>query len=183
MGRMKKKRFGKVTTGSTNSAHMLGSEKVKTKSIDIGNVWDSIRAQLNNEFRVQVRRPDDLLVFDLIFVNLQLTSDRPPKLIKQNADAPAYFIAEFPPQSFGEEVFPQANAEFENSANDAITDEEKKAEPDRHIIDIPVLVPLPRLGESCIRMAGRSRVALSMPVSQTELSYTLAGPSGVRSIP
>ena len=36
--------------------------------IDLGRVWATITPRLPAEFRVHVRRPDDLLVFDLLFV-------------------------------------------------------------------------------------------------------------------
>jgi hypothetical protein len=47
----------------------LGSE------FDIGRILDSVRSRPADEFRIRVRRPDDHLVFDLIFENLTLRTD------------------------------------------------------------------------------------------------------------
>ena len=64
------------------------------------------------EFRIHVRRPDDHLVFDLIFENLNVVSEgnAPSKLVRKNANAAAYIIFEFPPQSFGEQAFLEVTA-------------------------------------------------------------------------
>src|SRR5258705_11156733 len=74
--------------------------------IDFGRVLDKILPKPRQTFRIQVRRPADLLVFDVIFNNLKLAPGASPRL--QRADAAAYLTIEFPPQSFGEEAFLEA---------------------------------------------------------------------------
>ena len=66
--------------------------------IDLGRITDVIIPQSPSEFRVSVRRPDDLLVFDLVFENLQLVPGKPAHLVKKDPNAPAYFIVDFSPQ-------------------------------------------------------------------------------------
>src|SRR6187401_1468662 len=40
--------------------------------VDLKQVWATVRPRLPAEFRIHVRRPDDLLVFDLLFDNLKV---------------------------------------------------------------------------------------------------------------
>lgn len=99
-----------VSREKSSSKHGGGFKSLKSTNkiqsrLDIGLTWDSLRTELGSEYHVQVRRPDDFLIFELIFMNLQLTDDIPPKLVKQNGDAPAYLVVEFPPQSFAEQAF------------------------------------------------------------------------------
>src|SRR5262245_27369320 len=57
------------------------------------------------EFRVKVRRPSDLVVFDLIIQNLKLSAEQPPRLIRDDKTKPSYLVVELPAQSFGERAF------------------------------------------------------------------------------
>ena len=97
-----------------------------------------------SEFRVNFRRPDDHFVMSVIFVNLQMAPDNPQLLVRSDSKISSYLIFEFPPQSFGEESF-QEN-------------------PRQTVPPIP---------SAKIRMAQSSRVTVTMPVSETSLSYTL----------
>jgi hypothetical protein len=115
--------------------------------IDFSKIMDAISKKSIHEYRVHVRRPKDHLIFDLIFENLQLASNKPLRLVKQDPNATAYFVAEFPPQCFGEEAF----------------------------TDKPSLEKVPSLPSAKVRMAGRSRAAWLMPTSEKSLSYTLVG--------
>lgn len=85
----------------------------------IGRIPPDLFYPVPHEFRIQVRRPDDHLVFDLVFENLKLVSGdgAEPKLVRENANAAAYVIVEFPPQSFGEQAFLEvSNADANASA-------------------------------------------------------------------
>ena len=130
--------------------------------IDFGHLIDSILPKPRQTFRIEVRRPVDLLVFDVIFNNLKLTPGASPQL--ERTDASAYLTIEFPPQSFGEEAFLEAAAANGNG--------EPKLDHDPGFPSIPALPPLPT---SRIRMAGRSRIVLAMPTDQSTLPYGLAG--------
>ena len=132
---------------------------VSEPPFDIGRIIDQILPRLPKEFRVSVRRPDDLLVFDLIFMNLALAAEQPPRLKKQDANTAAFFIIEFPPQSFGEETF------LEKSDADL-----PPVDPDFVAMDTDSVPPLP---SSRVRMAGRSRIAFAMPEGESSLPYTL----------
>ena len=73
--------------------------------VDLKQVWTTVRPRLPAEFRVHVRRPDDLLVFDLLFDNLKVEPGVVPRLVKKNPSATAALVVEFQPQSFGEQAF------------------------------------------------------------------------------
>jgi hypothetical protein len=162
---------------------------------DLGSVLDTLRPRLPFEFRVPVRRPRDLLVFDLVFENLELEPLRPAdpvdpeapvriaRLKRTRTNAPAYLIVEFPPQSFGEEAFLDATKpEVENNPSPAFSETGDKLSPpappknkvqpnaEAHPgIDGKNPLPFSRM-----RMAGVSRLVFRMPEDVTELSYTLA---------
>ena len=139
--------------------------------VDLSLVWKEIVRRAPEEFRVSVRRPDDLLVLDLVFENLQLSGEAPPALVRRNPSAGAYLLAEFPPQSFAEEAFLDATGSSDTS------DKEVSKHPDypkknqaggAPAEDLPNQLPLAR-----VRMSGRSRVGLRMPAEETALPYTL----------
>ena len=153
--------------------------------VDLGRVFDSLRPRLPIEFRVPVRRPRDLLVFDLVFENLKLAPLRAedaaatPRLKRNAANAPAYLIVEFPPQSFGEEAFLDATGSDVSPATqpkfpetDAGVPARNTTVPDAELhpgIDGKTVLPFARM-----RMAGVSRVVFRMPDGINELPYTLA---------
>jgi hypothetical protein len=120
--------------------------------LDIGRIWDTLPGATPREVRIPVRRPDDLLVFDLMLDNLQLAPDGPPRLVRVNPNASAALIVEFPPQSFGEQAFLETAPEVQDAEGEAI----------------------PPLPSAKVRMAGPSRVVVLMPQSVQSLAYTLA---------
>jgi hypothetical protein len=145
----------------------VGGDLARGVPVDLGLVWKSIRGRAP-EFRVSVRRPDDLLVFDLVFENLELSGE-PPRLIRTDPDAPALFVVEFPPQSFGEQAF------LDVAAPSDVADNEVSKAPNYPKKNVPtpkeaIVEPLP---VARIRMAGRSRVALEMPSDTKSLGYSL----------
>jgi hypothetical protein len=138
----------------------------------IGRIPPDLFYPVPHEFRIQVRRPDDHLVFDLVFENLKVVSGdgAEPKLVRENANAAAYIIVEFPPQSFGEQAF------LEVSNADANAGKEVSSDPNYPKKNVPKPgETVPQLPSARVRMAGRSRVVVSMPKSETELPYSLAG--------
>ena len=130
--------------------------------------------------RISVRRPDDLLVFDVTFGGFTLATS-PPRLERASADA--FIVIEFPPQSFGEEAYPESkDQEFEapKAGTPSKKDEEhtevsedpkypKKNVPGAGDKSPPTELPLAR-----VRMSGPSRVAVSMPSELTSIGYNLA---------
>ncbi len=107
------------------------------------------------EFRAQLRRPDDLLVADLVFRNFVLPTDGSPRLERSAPGANAVLIVEYPPQSFAEEAYLETSAVDPAAAG--ITSE-----------------GLPALGAARVRMAGPSRVAYAMPAGITSVPFTAA---------
>jgi hypothetical protein len=137
--------------------------------VDLGLVFRQVDTRAPDEFRISVRRPDDLLVFELVFGNLQLAGETPERLVPKDPQAAAYFVVEFPPQSFGEEAFLD-----DAGLKDPIPSEASglpNYPPKNHPAFADVLHA--QLPISRIRMAGRSRVAFDMPAGVDGLPYTL----------
>jgi hypothetical protein len=121
---------------------------------DLGRLFDALNPRPAREWRVPVRRPDDMLVFDLLFDNLELKKgDRGPRLERRVVGPPAVLVIELPPQSFGEEAFQVAESDSEPPPNFKET--------------------VPPLPSARIRMSGPSRLAFVMPEGQDSLDYTL----------
>jgi hypothetical protein len=147
---------------------------------DIGKVWADIGRNIPLEFRVSCVRPDDLLVCDFIFENLRLgaTAEGKPKLIRRGTLTPV-LIVEFPPQSFGEEAFPDASGKPGEEVPADVSGDKKFPEsagpplkPKNKVPPDPTQ-PIPPLPSSKIRMSGPSRLAFSMPDNETELAFTI----------
>jgi hypothetical protein len=127
-----------------------------------------------------VRRPDDLLVFGVSFGGFTL-GENPPRL--QRASTDSFIVIEFPPQSFGEEAYPESkdqNFEPPKTSTPPKKDEEhaevsndpkypKKNVPGAGDQSPPSELPLAR-----VRMSGPSRVAVSMPSGLDSIGYNLA---------
>jgi hypothetical protein len=121
---------------------------------------------------VSVRRPDDLVVFDVVFGGLVFKSN-PPRLERAATDA--YIVIEFPPQSFGEESYLEvANQKFEPPTVPG-EQTEVSSDPDypkKNVVGAddqnPKSLPAAR-----VRMSGPSRVAVSMPSSASTIGYDL----------
>jgi hypothetical protein len=143
---------------------------LRVTPVDLGLVWKSIHARAP-EFRISVRRPDDLLVFDLVFENLELSGTMPAQLVRTNADAPAAVVFEFPPQSFGEQAFLDVAvaAELDSNPKHEVSAD---APPKNNEANPKELITGP-LPVAKIRIAGRSRVAVEMPTDVEALAYTL----------
>ena len=134
--------------------------RVRT-TIDLGRIIDTVGPKPKLTLRVPVRRPDDLLVFDVIFANLKLVPGAAPWL--ERVDNTATLTIEFPPQSFGEEAFLEAAA----ANGDPVR-------PGDEAIGASPIPSLPQLPTSRIRMAGRSRIVLSMPSDRSKMRFDLA---------
>jgi hypothetical protein len=149
-------------------------ERLIGSDFALGKIIDSVRPRPATEFRVPVRRPDDLLVFDILVDNLTLKTDGYPRLERTNTRASAHLIIEFPPQSFGEEAFLEVSKQSEpNTALERVQEVSKdKAYPPRNVPQSEETVP--PLPSARVRMSGRSRLAFLMPPSVPNLPYTLA---------
>ncbi len=117
-----------------------------------------------------MRRPDDLLVFDVIFGGLVLKTN-PPRLERAAGDA--YIVIEFPPQSFGEEAYLEvAKQTFEPKPGDEVEVSSHPDYPDKNVEGVdetpPATLPAPR-----VRMSQPSRVGVSMPSEIATIGYDL----------
>jgi hypothetical protein len=137
----------------------------------VGKLLDALRVRPLREFPVPVRRPDDFLVFDLLLDNLELRPGASPRLEKRNPAAAAHLIVELPPQSFAEEAFVEAS----DAADKEVPAKEVSKDPKYKPKNVPSgTEKVPPLPSSRVRMAGRSRLAFTMPPGLTSLPYTLA---------
>jgi hypothetical protein len=152
-----------------------GGGIVPRAPVDLGRVFQQVDMRTPEDFRVAVRRPDDLLVFDLVFGNLQLAGETPERLVKKNAEAPAYFVVEFPPQSFGEEAYLEEVKSTDIGETKEVLDPKDPnytSYPKKNVEGLGEGIP-GSLPAARIRMAGRSRVAFEMPSDVDGLPYTL----------
>lgn len=123
--------------------------------------------------RVSVRRPDDLLVFDVIFAGFTLHVG-PLRLERASRDA--YVIVEFPPQSFGEQAYLEVAPEVKmaGSPPDGLEVSGDKSYP-RKNVDGGSESPPAELPAARIRMSGPSRVAVTMPTGTDVIPFSLPG--------
>jgi hypothetical protein len=119
-----------------------------------------------------VRRPDDLLIFDVTFAGFVLKAN-PPRLERSAGDA--FVVVEFPPQSFGEEAFLESAAQkFEPGATlgeqTEVSADPKYPKKNVAGGDDATTGGLPA---ARVRMAGPSRIAVQMPAGVTTIGYDL----------
>jgi hypothetical protein len=142
----------------------------------LGKIIDSVRPRPAEEFRVPVRRPDDMLVFDILVDNLTLKTDGYPRLERTNAIVSAHLMIEFPPQSFGEEAFLEVSTQSEPAKNEPHKEASGVGDPpypSKNVAQGEEAVPSP-LPSARVRMSGRSRLAFLMPASVPNLPFALA---------
>ena len=137
----------------------------------VGSLVAELRPRPTFEFRVQVRRPDDFLVFDLIFDNLKLVTGSTPALVRTEPARPSYFVVEFPPQSFGEEAFLDATGSQDTGGGQTFPETTSTAPPKNVGTPAQALPPMP---SARIRMSGKSRIAFMMPAGTDTLGFDLA---------
>lgn len=141
----------------------------------LGRIWADIgNLRKPAEFRVSCVRADDLLVCDFIFENLKidLSETGTPKLVRTNPGA-ATLIAEFPPQSFGEEAYLDSSGESvpKDGGTKPFKEKTGAINPQNTTGDpAESLRPMP---SARIRMSGRSRIAFRMKDDETELPFTI----------
>ena len=134
---------------------------------------DRLAARPAGEIRFPIRRPDDHLVLDLLFDNLQVDKSRhPPHLTRADPARRGVLIVEFPPQSFGERAFQKvtqdldADAEIERPLDKrgGKSAAKQKLTPGEDVKG---------LGAAYVRMSGRSRLAFTMPADVAGIPFTL----------
>lgn len=119
--------------------------------------------------RIEVRRPDDLLVCTLTFTGLAFF-EGPPRL--ERAAAEAFITVTFPPQSFGEEAFLQTAQQSDGATLQPLEVTTDAHYPKQNVAGtddpIPTALPLAR-----IRMAGASRIVVAMPNEVGAVAFNL----------
>jgi hypothetical protein len=127
-----------------------------------------------------VRRPDDLLVFDVTFGGFTLATN-PPRL--QRASGDSFIVIEFPPQSFGEEAYPESKDQTfdlsKTKTSPKKDDEHTEVStdpnyPKKNVSGAGDQSPPTSLPLARVRMSGPSRVGVSMPAELSSIGYDLA---------
>ena len=136
-------------------------------------------------FRLHARRPDDLLVFDLLVDNLEVTSGDPPRLVRQKPNRSAALIIELPPQHFGEQAFLDKSGEeagqtdgdsYDPPFKENIDTGGPNSPPAPNPKNVPSdAEPVPALPAARMRIAGASRLAFTMPKEDTQVELSYAG--------
>jgi len=108
-----------------------------------------VKVPLN--FKLSVVRHEDLLALDFEFINFNLETGggKPARLVRKEANKPAYLIVHFKPQSIAEQAFWEAAPEFNNASSDPLKDPPIQS-----------------------RLSGPSRLAFLIPDNIQEIPYT-----------
>jgi hypothetical protein len=166
------------TTRAAASLRLDLNQRITAALGDLSHLVDRVPASpAAVGIRISVRRPEDFLVFDLIFHGLALRQD-PPRLERISAPgqpSQAVIVVEFPPQSFGEEAYLEVAGAEEISPSDDEPQEvtTRAGYPPKNVPKAGEAVP-DTLATVRIRMAGSSRIAVSMPADVTTIRNDLA---------
>jgi hypothetical protein len=138
--------------------------------VNLGRIWEEIGVLRPIEFRVTFARPDDLLVCDFVFDNLKLEAGA---LVRKAPASAATLVVVLPPQSFGEQAFldatgPDVPNPLPAGETFQETSDSKKNVPVSNAESLGTALPFAK-----IRMAGRSRIAFTMPPGDAKLPFTL----------
>jgi hypothetical protein len=126
--------------------------------------------------KLSVVRPEDLLVLNFEFVNLDLDSSGPkPKLVRRSGATPL-IVVHFPPQNIAEQALfeadpdvPSANTSTQSSATDKPPADPDTGKKGSSTSDKPSSFPPPVAS----RISGPSRLVFRMPSSETSIDYSL----------
>jgi hypothetical protein len=145
-------------------------ERVAATKLTLGRVDGRLAFEIGRQFGFRLRplrviRPQDLLVLEFQFVNMQRQGER---LVRVNPSQPAYLIAVHQPQSFGEEAYPELSDQGgpNGPANDPNLSGYKPPKP-------VSAVTAPPVSQARVRIGGRSRTAHEMPAGVTGVDRTL----------
>jgi len=120
---------------------------------------------------VSVRRPDDFLIFDLHFHGFTL-AEHPLRIERASSDP--YIVVEFPPQAFGEQAYLEVAPEVSMEPNppDDIEVTSHPGYPDKNVNGGNETPPA-ALPSAHVRMAGPSRIAVSMLSDVNSIGFDL----------
>ena len=161
IGELSRRRFLYIAgvvgvTPIVNGVDPLQLTRTKTQ-VPKAKVVDKIAVPVQN-LTFSTLRPDDLLALDFECINLRVKAGSPPKLVRQNASAPAYIVVHFPPQHIAEQAFFETTPDFKP---------DPKAAPEPTTSEPPT--PPPVLS----RISGPSRLAFFVPSDIDEIPLTL----------
>jgi hypothetical protein len=134
---------------------------------DAGLLAELVEAGLAASLPLQVIRPNDLVVLEFRFVNLQRWGS---KLRRRTAGQAALLVVDHPPQSFGEQAVPEIDGAQQQSYASApdLNPYGNKTPPTP---SGPPKPPPP--AQSATRIAGPSRLVFEMPADEGPIDWTL----------
>jgi len=116
------------------------------------------------------RRPDDLMIADIVLRNFRVITGSSPSLVRRDASQRASITLLLPPQSFGEEaLLDSTEPEVGNDASDDFPDAGQGGK-NAYVKDADTVRPL---GFTRIRMSGATKLAFTMPPDVTSIPFTL----------
>lgn len=144
-------------------------ERITATTLTLGRLTGRLAAEIGRDhsFRllpIRAIRPQDLLVLEFRFVNMQRQGDR---LVRADPAKPAYLIAVHQPQSFGEEAFPEISDQGTLAADPNLTGYKPPKDPPAPVATAPAVA------QARIRIAGESRTAHEMPAGVTGIDRSL----------
>ncbi|MCT0208260.1 hypothetical protein [Synechococcus sp. CS-1332] len=152
-------------------------------TFQLGPLLERLAPRKEVELRVRVRRPDDHLVFDLLFDNLRIVpgaGEAGAELVRLDPARRGLLIVEFPSQSFGEEAYLEKAAVDGTLADDLPRNRDGSKPNGPTVVKNRPPPPLPEpadplrpLPTAKVRMAGPSRLAYVMPAELRALPFTL----------
>ena len=132
----------------------LTRTKAQTRKAKVG---EKVLVRVQN-LTFSALRPDDLLALDFECINLRVKAGSPPKLVRQNASAPAYIVVHFPPQHIAEQAFFETTPDFK---------------PDPTAAPEPTTAETPTPPPVLSRISGPTRLAFFVPSDVDEIPLTL----------
>jgi hypothetical protein len=119
--------------------------------------------------RVTARRPDDLMVADVLLRNMLIVTGASPTLRRRDPARDATLVLVLAPQSFGEECFLDRTVPEVRNATEAAAYPDAAGK--NSFENTAEAVVPPRMAR--IRIAGHSRLAFTMPANVSAIPFTL----------
>ncbi|MEP7705385.1 hypothetical protein [Paraglaciecola sp. 25GB23A] len=162
----------KVVAGTTEKTAVSAASdnSLAASIVDIRYLLSRFAGNTQSIFKLQARRPDDLLLFELLGSNLKIAPSGSPRLVRIVSNKPSGIIIKLPAQHFGEQAFLDATGpEVVAGQEDVDFPESSEVKKNHATSNAETYGNLPA---SKIRMAGPSRLAFLMPTNVSSLPLT-----------
>lgn len=165
-------RRARPTRNSRSTVRRSVGRQIKP-SVDVSGIWARYPGLLPRPLKLSVRRPEDLLSFDLYPVNLRVASDG-ARLERIDPAKVSALVLELPPQHFGEQAWLDKTGPDVTDTTVAgmpeTTDDPAISDKNTTTANAEPIGPLPA---ARMRMAGPSRLAFTMPAERSSLELSI----------